>query len=302
MIKALSRQDLSPPQRLEACRRLIAFGEIGLAVLHLTALSEVPGYEGRVANLLRQCRRLRSMNVRPPPKAGEAVDAGGSAGFWCAPAGSDTTVVAFTGRSRRLGVSMYFMQGLLSEHGVNAVYLFDWSNALFLAGVAGLGRDVPSTVAALSGILAEMGTKRLICLGQSWGGYATIRYGVELGADAIIAFSPIVMALRFEERWKTVCAAAGVAVEEEELDPRVVLERRSPRPRTWIIHGDRNRPDTEAACHFDGVPGLIRLPVAGVSQHNILAPLAVSGRFSPLFRKVCDEVGPGHWGTGSADQ
>jgi len=298
VFEELRRADLAPRERLRACALLIGFGEIGTAVTHLAALMDVPACRPRALQLFAQCQQLKALEIAAraaPPRARASQRAGEEDGFWAAPAGSETTVLAFTGRAKRLGMSTYFFDRLLAPHGVNAIYLFDWKDALFLGGVNGLGDSLAETVASLRRKCAEMGTRRLICLGQSAGGYAAIRYGLELGADAVMAISPTVAQPMSGMPLRRIRATLGDNVDAADLDLRVWFGRRSPTPRTWVIFGAGCAADAQSARVLAGLPGVVVQPISGFDHHAILAPLVVSGRFSSLLAGICEEVGPGRW-------
>jgi pimeloyl-ACP methyl ester carboxylesterase len=149
---------------------------------------------------------------------------------------------------------------------------------------------------------AEMGTRRLICLGQSWGGYAAIRYGAELDADAVIAFSPEILRVMGGAGLERIRAAVGGEVDPADLDLRLLLSRRHRTPRTWIVYGAGNAADTRSAEYLAGLPGVVQRAVPGINHHAIMAPLVISGRFSRIFERISAEVGPGRWRADSTHQ
>lgn len=297
LIETLSRPDAKPWQRLRACAELIRFGQIGMVVPHLVDLMEISALKPRVEELLEQCQKLRALDLETPEARNRPAqeDGPGEVGFWSAPADSRTTVVAFAGKGKRLGVSMYFMRSLLQQHDVNVIFLFDWKDACFLGGVSGLGESVEETAAGIRRLCAEMGTRRLICLGQSLGGYAAIRYGAELGADAVMAFSPVILPVLEGEIFERIRAATHDDLTPADVDLRPLLGGRKRTPLTWIIFGEESLVDLQSAEYLAGLPRVIPYPVPGIDKHTVLTPLALSGEFSPLFARLSAEIGRGRW-------
>ena len=177
------------------CIYLIRFGQVGAAATHLASLAEIPALRERVEALLATCRDLRKLDVggQPSPQATESAGELEDQGYWSVPVGSKTTLIAFTGLAKRLDISIYFMQRVLEPYGFNVIYLFDWENAFYFGGVRGLGSNVADTVDRLRRMCSQLGTRRLVCFGQSSGGYAAMRYSLELRADGVLAFSPVIL-------------------------------------------------------------------------------------------------------------
>src|SRR5262249_61529285 len=64
-------------------------------------------------------------------------------------------------------------------------------NLCYQGGVPGLGDNYAATLDRLKRIVHESSVEKLYVLGSSAGGYAALRYGLDLSADAILALSPI---------------------------------------------------------------------------------------------------------------
>src|SRR5205085_8981054 len=71
------------------------------------------------------------------------------------------------------------------------LYLRDFLSLCYQGGVPGLGDSYAATLAQLKHIVHESSVEKLYVLGSSAGGYAALRYGLDLSADAILALSPI---------------------------------------------------------------------------------------------------------------
>ena len=141
----------------------------------------------------------------------------------------------------------------------------------------------------------ELGTKRLICFGQSTGGYAAIRYGVKLGADGVLAFSPVILPVMQTPNLDRIEAALGRRPKLRSVDLRKVFMREPLVPYTKIVYGDRNREDVLSARHLAGLQRVVAHPLAGVKVHGTVEATTLAGTFPEIFEAFCDQVGPGQW-------
>jgi predicted esterase len=284
-------------QRLKAVRHLVRFGRIGHAVGVVSAMLEDPALRNHAKLILEQIRAVRQMGLERVRMAeGDAAQRlPEDRGYWVASAGSDTTVIAFTGMAMRLDISIYFMQRLLSRFGVNVIYVFDWHDTYYYGGVNGLGRNLQETARSLRRLCRELNSKRVICFGQSSGAYAAIRYGVKLKADGVLAFSPVILPVRKQRILGHIARKTGVKLTPRDTDLRVVLTRAKRLPFTRIVLGDANPGDVRSARHISDLKNVVELVLPGVKTHGTVEHTMLSGAFPDIFRAFCDDVGPGRW-------
>jgi pimeloyl-ACP methyl ester carboxylesterase len=307
----------TPEQRLSACRHLVRFGRIGQAVTAVSAMLEDPALRDEAREILQQIRIVRKMGLDPDLRLADAAEApavpatparksGGKGkagkngrteafdpdrGYWVVPTDSDTTLIAFTGRAMRLDISIYFMQRLLSRFGVNVIYVFDWADAYYYGGVTGLGTNLRQTTRSLRALCRQLGSKRVICFGQSTGGYAAIRYGVELRADGVLSFSPVILPVARRRMLDHIARKTGVRLQRQEADLRAFLERAARVPLTRVVYGDGNRHDVRSARHLSGLPNVVEQVLPGVTTHGTVEETTLAGTFPGIFRDFCREVG-----------
>jgi len=212
-------------------------------------------------------------------------------GYWVVPADSDVTLIAFTGRAMRLDISIYFMQRLLSRFGLNVIYVFDWADAFYFGGVTGLGKNVRQTARSLRTLCRQLDTRRVICFGQSTGGYAAIRYGVELKADGVLSFSPVILPVARRRMLDHIARKTGIRLQRQEADLRAFLERADRVPLTRIVYGDGNRFDVRSARHLLGLPNVVEEVLPGVTTHGTVEETTLAGTFPGILESFCREVG-----------
>ena len=99
---------------------------------------------------------------------------------------SDQLVVAFGGvRHGYGGIKGEFRQSL-SKLGSSAVFVRDDGCRWYQYGP----EDLQPIYDQIHAVRAEVGARRLVCLGNSMGGFGALLFGQRLGADAMLSFVP----------------------------------------------------------------------------------------------------------------
>jgi hypothetical protein len=101
---------------------------------------------------------------------------------------SKTLLICFGGVAGRLGMRAFEFGKITGDLPVSRIFLKDPSRRFYLAGIPGLGSNVKKAAAGLRALAHDMGAERIICLGNSMGGFGAIVYGALLDARVIHAF------------------------------------------------------------------------------------------------------------------
>ncbi len=265
--------DVSRPagKRLAACDRLVRAGRFAEAEPVLGELAQLPEHA-------RHARRL--------------IAAGQHIARWLGQDGPDTlsrlngavmrrhpdaarTLLVFTGQARQVWVSISLFDRFLRQFPINAIYLTEESGFAYMDGIAGFGASYPAALAGMRAAVAGLGAPALCCLGTSSGGDAALRYGLDLGADRVLAFSPYLDMRRsalFNERFPAMV-----------LDVAVLYRRAARIPEVRIVFGAANAGDRATAGRFASLPGATLDPIAGYERHDVIPELIATGRLQPLL-------------------
>lgn len=283
-LAALADPATGADQRLHACQILIQSGVVHWTLPHVEALRAIPETAGRADQLAALCRALWDCDLTGagaiPARLARDADAGN---YWMAPADSPTTLIAFTGRAKRLSVSVYLMQRILEPLGVNVIYLFDPADSFYLGGIGGRWSGLDATLELLRRLCAGFGTQRLYCLGQSTGGYGALRYGLELDAHAILAFSPMIWQARRPRPLERIARALGRPAGEEEVDLRRLYRSRPRHPPATIVCGGGNTADLRSAAELSDLPGIDHRILPDVADHAVITTLLRTGALRPML-------------------
>lgn len=203
---------------------------------------------------------------------------------------ADATVLVFNGLQRPEWFSFATMRACFHPLGAHMIYLRDAHNLLFSHGISQLGPDLKTTLAKLREQIDALGSSRLLCIGNSAGGYGAILYGCELNAASAMAFAtPTTIAENAEEFDHREPLVHGVLrsrvppSKRPALDLLPRLESRQPPLRVALHFGERHREDSMHARRVGHVPGVSLHPVPGLTEHGTFPALRRSGQIDALL-------------------
>ncbi|HUO11155.1 MAG TPA: hypothetical protein VMU37_00210 [Caulobacteraceae bacterium] len=207
--------------------------------------------------------------------------------------GSDLVVFAFCGRMHRMGLPTWMFQRWMGWLNANVVYLRDFANLHFLGGVRSWGSR-QRTAISLQWIVEQLQAKRVICVGNSSGGYAAMFYGLEIGAQGVLNFSG---GTNLEPVFNTFLNRIDLAKELKQAFPDLGLDLRerylaAAKPRTVVVYGDQAWDDRIQCEHMAGVPDVELISLDGFAGHGTMPELIRRGRFAGVLNDLA--------GTGAA--
>ncbi len=203
--------------------------------------------------------------------------------------GANTVMLVFCGAKNQVGMPLPMLHRWLSRTGVSLIYLRDRSERAYLGGVRGAGPDLASTITGLKALIQDLGARRVVCYGNSIGGYGALRYGAELGADAVLSMAGIVnLQTRFNTglHYEDSARKMEATFPGQQLDNREVYLSSGARPSTLMVYGEHNWDDRIHAEHMAGIEGVALMQIDDSKNHNVAAELIRSGRFDDLLRQA----------------
>lgn len=104
---------------------------------------------------------------------------------------SKTLIICFSGFKQNVaGVQPFEFFNTFSDCNAQTLFLKDPLKTWFLAGIPGFGDTVEDIVAKINTMKETFGIKRIITVGGSSGGFASLLFGSLLKADRAIALMP----------------------------------------------------------------------------------------------------------------
>ncbi len=183
--------------------------------------------------------------------------------------GAETLVLVFTGRVQRAFLSLDVLHRILRKTGASLVYMRDLERTSFLGGVVGLAADFNGAVDAFRALMARAGARRLVTIGNCFGCAGALRYGLALGAEAVLGVAPRMGALAIQ-RLSPAIAAKLAALRDSAPSlaqdvPSLYLAAASP-PRVTLISAVGVEPEASFLREMSAkVPGVFSVEMPGAS-------------------------------------
>lgn len=200
--------------------------------------------------------------------------------------GRPTAVVVFTGLADRMLVPIPVFDRYFAELDLTAIYLRDRRRIGYFNGVEGLGADYAETLAALKSLLESNGARTVHTVGNSAGGMGALSYGLDMGAEKILAFSaPLAL---FEDTLEHDNRASHLNQRILKLpadirDFRARLDKAEGASEVHVYYGGDMREDRFHALHLRDRPGVHLHSLPGMEGHGSLFQIAHTQGLRPLF-------------------
>ncbi|MGE0715111.1 MAG: AMP-binding protein, partial [Alphaproteobacteria bacterium] len=172
-----------------------------------------------------------------------------------------------------------------AETDAHVLYLRAPVAAGFDDGIPGVGSDFPALVEFVRGVADVLEVAEIGVYGNSMGGFASIRLGLDVGARRMISAAGVAGMLRPGVR--TLPTAA-----ERQRGRQLLVDRLAPglraaagRVEVLCIFSRENTGDRDDAAALAGLPG-VRLSGLERAHHNVGRHLAIDGRLGQLLAWV----------------
>jgi pimeloyl-ACP methyl ester carboxylesterase len=290
------REDQPIRARLEGVADLMRHGYIDNAWEIIQQLNQSEGQLQPLEWLSWACDRLEMLRPAPydDPNAVESITVDGLnrsvsvrpptdvmiARSWAA----TRVIVAFGG----VGEAFWSVPPFLEVPNCHLVLLRDTTRLFHVAGIEGLGDSYAECVVALRKLIQKLGATQVFVTGNSSGGYAALRYALDLEVRGVLAFSPFTRINASEDELAKFPALRPLSRSRPEMmEDLLPLYTSHPNPpKAIIVYGDKHVIDTEQALRMENVPGVTLEPVHGYDGHHAWAKLLDEQRFRPLLKRL----------------
>ncbi len=291
LLENLAKPDVPIGVGVQIARRLTARGLSGAAVEGLRRLKarstdpkEQRGIEThlKVAEAVEACRAAGGEPLSRSDRRAAIVEPR---------EGAETAVLVFSGIDGAFGsVLLDLTHALLFPLGVSTIHLIDVNRLVHLAGNPDLGRDYPETIRAIRRQLDAWAVRRVVTLGASAGGYAAVRYGLDLGADRILAFAPPTT-LQRDVLWEDGRGFTVISRLEQyaptmmgPLRPHVAVAGSA--SRIDLYFGSDMALDRTHAEALAGLEGVRLCEIPGLDHHGAAGELLVRGELPAILAEA----------------
>jgi Flp pilus assembly protein TadD len=286
----LRNADSPPGERFSAAQLLLAYGVTDVVLEICGPLEASLPAARRLVQMARQLDRSGlSQPSRPPGQAAdpEIDELNTITGVVeRLKPGADTLMLVFSGRLNRAFLSLDILHRLMRNTGASLVYLRDLERTNYLGGVVGLGEDFAATTEAFRALMARSGARRLLMFGNCVGCAGALRYGLALGAEAVLGISPRVGAAAKQGLSAATAskleALVGATPQFAGDVTSLYLAAGASAPRVALVAGAGAEPEASFARDMAArVPGVVYAAMPGVNRECFGAILA-QGLFPAL--------------------
>jgi len=286
-LKAIATEP-SPARRLETLDELAAMPEVedalDLIATHRAAAETVLALRNNVspAEQDRIDTIVNEMLVRPLPIEEHPRE------------GSTRTALVFSGLIGSVpGPDLIWYFHTL---GTNVIHVRDTQRMVHLAGIESVPGRMAGAIDFLRERLQDMGTLHLATFGISSGGFAAIRYGIELGARTVVGFGALTditpqidaidkRGMRSRERVRSSNADEVRNLRESVgAHPDIAVE---------LWYGEQFPADVHHARNLDGLDNVCLNAVPDLADHDLPRYLMAAGRLHGIIATALGLDDPG---------
>jgi pimeloyl-ACP methyl ester carboxylesterase len=198
--------------------------------------------------------------------------------------GANAVLLAFCGGAQKMGIPLNLIHRWFGQLGVHVIYLRDHRRRLFDNGVQSLASDLTGTLQILRKIIANLEVQRVVCYGNSFGGYAALRYAVELPSEAVLSFAGptnLVPRVGTHPMPRRPGIPAG-------LNLCALYQHADCAPRAHLVYAEHNVFDRKQASNFADLPTVTLEMVPGATEHNVFLDVLFQGRYERLIQWLVD--------------
>ncbi|MGA9797353.1 MAG: hypothetical protein WBQ17_17655 [Rhizomicrobium sp.] len=203
--------------------------------------------------------------------------------------GAAVTFMVFCGIRHGFGIPLNILHHCyLARHKVNVIYVRDFSQNMYLSGIGSLG-DIESTIRQLRERLARLGTKKLVCVGNSGGVFGALYYGELLKADELLLFAgPTSLEIGLQETERQAYPRLSELRQAGKIEwPDIpAIYRQNGTPVSLYFSAD-NRVDRMQAENLCGIPN-VQLHTVPSRHHFMLDVLAQAGELDRAFSAAAE--------------
>jgi hypothetical protein len=231
--------------------------------------------------LARTDALLRANGRRTQPYARHALAEGAT--VYAAPGTSAersgrTLVLAYSGDANRLMMPIALLLQHCPAERYEFVVLVDRKRSLYLAGVAGLGDDLPSTIERLGALTLPSRYRRAVSFGTSAGGLAAVWTGVALGLARAVSVGGVTPD-EASERVQTQHLSTDAFDE-------AIRRNLGKLPEVLLVAGERNVRDNEKVLAMSALLPATRITVPGSTHHNVLYDIWNRGELDAFMAQL----------------
>ena len=206
--------------------------------------------------------------------------------------GAETVMLVFTGLANRAGISVRLLDAYLATLNISVIYLRDNTRLLFNDGIESVADSYEGTLEIIKQRIKELGAKKIICFGNSGGGFAAIRYGIDLNAEKIIGINGVTNVCRdfmiADGRAKIVINRMQKYPEKYKNLKLYIEENPEYTGSITMYYSELVGHDKLQTLNLEGVAGVELRPIVGNGSHDLLGDLEEKGQLMEFLSEMIE--------------
>lgn len=206
--------------------------------------------------------------------------------------GTETVMLVFTGLANRAGISVRLLDAYLATLNISVIYLRDNTRLLFNDGIESVADSYEGTLETIKQRIKELGAKKIICFGNSGGGFAAIRYGIDLNAEKIIGINGVTNVCRdfmiADGRAKIVINRMQKYPEKYKNLKLYIEENPEYTGSITMYYSELVGHDKLQTLNLEGVAGVELRPIVGNGSHDLLGDLEEKGQLMEFLSEMIE--------------
>jgi len=276
-------------RRFRAVHELLSFGLIEKARDVLNSLPPSKRRDSKSAQIeqIETGERLLK-HVIPDIKTEVHGDLGRRlSGIMVLPSNEPTqfALVCFGGNGER---NFTLPHQLINRLGIHIIFVQDAVRCFSLCEIARLGSNYETNLARLKLILQELEATSVYCLGVSAGAFPALKFGLELEAQSVLAFSGTPSLNIADDPGATLAKypqLRAITSKAPHLAASMITEYTNSQthPSVTLVFGGKNKRDKFFAMHMKGMPGVKLVPIEGFTGHGAFTESVTRRLFPELL-------------------
>ena len=279
-------------RRFRAVHELLSFGLIEKA---RDVLNSLPPSKRRDANFARveqiETGERLLKHVIPDIKTEVHGELGRRlSGILVLPSNEPTSfaLVCFGGNGER---NFTLPHQLINRLGIHIIFVQDSVRCFSMCEIARLGPDFETNLARLKLILHELEATSVFCVGTSAGAFPALKFGLELDALSVLAFSGTPSLNIADDPGATLAKypqLRAISTKAPHLATSMITEyeMRPKHPSVTMVFGGKNKRDKFFASHMKGMPGVKLVPIEGFAGHGAFTESVTRRIFPELLDRL----------------
>ncbi|WP_455757817.1 alpha/beta hydrolase family protein [Sulfurimonas sp.] len=170
--------------------------------------------------------------------------------------GSDTLLITFAGISGAVGLYPFEFFKITRSFNVDKIFIRDLDQSWYHNGLKGISSSIDGTAEYLRNIIDKHKYKKVVCLGNSMGGYAAILIGELIKADIVLSFAPQTFLdsknreIYKDNRWAEQISSLPKEIKTEYMDLSIFFSNINKKTKVNIYYSLDERIDIEHATRL----------------------------------------------------